>query len=514
MVAGGLSADTRQSSSQLPSNAQVIGYLLQSVNWYRHAHAERQVATDPADLLFLHDNEAIEEQILKLSFEYAKSDVALETTASSPNKASATPALADHPELAHFIELKNGSDQVIQKATEEVDTLNQRLAVARKADRKNLKAALDDTQIRLELAQAVSQTVNGLIEFVQSIGSSQAHTGNLDLTIDDLAQSMPELSDPAPSLAKLPTQEASSRTRTTDSGLDTGLLGLASEISALKRKLHVVDEKVRLTDNLARCAQDLRSPMTGIISRVIQGVAISHLETSNLSVLRQQKSQLDALTLDLKGFSPAIVALDKQRALLAEYKSHLLLWRTAVSSQYRQAWKNLVVRLLIVLLIIGLLIGTGETSRRLALRRIQDPNRRRAIGMIHRLAMLFAIALVALFSVASDMRSLATYFGLLTAGVAVALQNVIVAGLGYLLLNGKRGIRIGDRVQVSGVTGEVINMGLLQFQVKEIDVQKKQFTGHVATFSNSLVFVSPATGLLKFDSAALGVSTEESVCRS
>jgi small-conductance mechanosensitive channel len=86
--------------------------------------------------------------------------------------------------------------------------------------------------------------------------------------------------------------------------------------------------------------------------------------------------------------------------------------------------------------------------------------------------MLFAVVVVALFGPASDLSSLATYFGLLTAGVAVALQNVILASLGYLLLIGKHGRRIGDRVQLSGVTGDVINMGLLQFQLREFDVQQ------------------------------------------
>jgi small-conductance mechanosensitive channel len=113
---------------------------------------------------------------------------------------------------------------------------------------------------------------------------------------------------------------------------------------------------------------------------------------------------------------------------------------------------------------------------------------------------LFAIAVVALFSVASDLSSLATYFGLLSAGLLLALQNVILANLGSLVLLGKRGIRVGDRVQVSGITGDVINMGLLQFQLREFDVHEGRFTGHVATFSNSLVFVSPAIGLLKINS--------------
>jgi hypothetical protein len=63
--------------------------------------------------------------------------------------------------------------------------------------------------------------------------------------------------------------------------------------------------------------------------------------------------------------------------------------------------------------------------------------------MVHRLLTSFAIAVVILSVLASDLRSLATYFGLLSAGLLLALQNVILASLGALLLLGKRGIRIG-----------------------------------------------------------------------
>jgi hypothetical protein len=497
-ISRGLSGDTTQSSYQLPSDAQVIGYLLQSENWYRHVYTERQVASDPGDLVFLNDNQAIGSQIVKLSFEFAKADVALAQTATSPHEAAATlpaPASAD---LAHFIELKNRSDQVTQQTSEDIGKLNEKIASARKADRKKLQGSRDDAQSRLELLQAVSQAVNDLIQFVQTARTAQANTATLDLTIDDLAQSMPELNSPATPFSKLPAQDADSRT--SNSWRETGLLGLEAEISALNRKLRVVDEKIRLTDNLLLSAKDIRTPMSGFITRVLQRASASNLQTSNLLLLREQKSQLDALTLELKAFSPTIVALDKQKALLEEYESHLLPWRTAVAMQYRQAWKKLVVHLLIVGLIVGLLFGMGEISRRLALRRTQDPNRRRVISMVHRLLTWFAIAVVALVGVASDLSSLATYFGILTAGMAVALQNVILASLGCLVLMGKRGIRIGDRIQVSGITGDVISVGMLQFQLREFDVQKQRFTGHVATFSNSLVFVSPASGLLKFNS--------------
>ncbi len=495
----GLSADIPQSSYQLPSAAQVIGYLLQSVNWYRHVYTERQVASDPGDLVFLNDNQAIESQIVKLSFEFAKADAALAKTASSAHDAAMTSAAQSSVDLAHFVELKNRNDQETQQTSADIRKLNETIASARKADRKKLKAALDDAQSRLELLQAVSQAVNDLIQFVQTARTARANTATLDLTIDDLAQSIPELSSPAIPLSKLPAQDADSKT--SNSWREAGFLGLGSEVSALNRKLRVVDEKIRLTDNFLLSAKNIRTPMSGFITRVLQKAATSNLRTSDLSLLREQKSQLDALTLEIKAFSPTIVALDKQKALLEEYESHLLTWRTAVASQYRQAWKKLAIRLLIVALIVGLLFGMGEISRRLALGRIQDPNRRRVISMVHRLLTLFAIAVVALFSVASDLSSLATYFGLLTAGMAVALQNVILASLGYLVLMGKRGIRIGDRIQVSGITGDVINMGMLQFQLREFDAQRGRFTGHVATFSNSLVFLSPATGLLRLSSA-------------
>jgi Mechanosensitive ion channel len=494
-IAGGLSADTPPSTYQLPSNSEVIGYLIQTVNWYRHVYAEWQVANEPADFVFLDDNQAIERQIVKLSFEFAKVDALVGTSAASSRggTASSDPAPSD---LARFIELKKRNDELSQQAMGEIKNLDKRLNAASRADRRKLNAAEEDAQTRLHLLDAVAQGLNDLVEFVQSPSEAQAQSGHLDSTIDDLARSIPEMNSesvPSPT-ARL--QEANSRIASSDAGI----LALRSNVSAMNRKLHVVDEKIRLTNNLTMSAENLRIPLAVFVARLIQNVAIIDLQTSDLPSLREQKSHLDAVTLELKGLSPAIVALDKQKVLLAEYKSNVLRLRTEVAGQYRQAWKELMIRLLVVALIIGSLFGIGQVSRRFTLRRVQDPNRKRLIAMIHQFSTLFAVAVVILFVLASDLKSVATYFGLLSAGLLLALQNVIPASLGALLLVGKRGIRIGDRVQVSGITGDVINMGLLQFQLREFDVEKQRYTGHVATFSNSLVFLSPAIGLLKLKS--------------
>jgi small-conductance mechanosensitive channel len=54
-------------------------------------------------------------------------------------------------------------------------------------------------------------------------------------------------------------------------------------------------------------------------------------------------------------------------------------------------------------------------------------------------------------------------------------------------------------VQISGVTGDVTDIGWLQFQLREIDNGTQQPTGRVVTFSNSFVFLSPSTGLSKLN---------------
>ena len=471
------------------------------MNWYRHVYNERQVASGPADLMFLDDNQAIERQIVKLSFDFAKAEATLQTSAAASHDGT---ILSDPPpaDLAHFIELKRRNDQLTQQAIDEIKNLDERLNKARGTDRGKLKAAEEDAQTRLQLLDAVALGLNDLVTFVESPGEGQTHGAHLDSTIDDLAQSIPEITGRAVSSAAVPLQESTSKT----AGLDAGILGLVSEVSATKRKLQVVDEKIRLTDNLTLSANDLRIPLAAFVTRLIQSAGTGNSQPSDLLSLQEQKSHLDALTVDLKELSPVIVALDKQKVLLAEYKSHLLPWRTAVAGQYRQAWQQLLIRLIVVFSIIVLLFAMGQLSRRFTLRHVNDPNRRRFISMSHQFLTLFAITVVIVFVLASDLRSVATYLGLLSAGLLLALENVILATLGSLLLVGKRGIRIGDRVQVSGIIGDVIDMGLLQFQLREFDVEKGRFTGRVATFSNSLVFLSPATGLMRFDFAPEKIS--------
>ena len=82
-------------------------------------------------------------------------------------------------------------------------------------------------------------------------------------------------------------------------------------------------------------------------------------------------------------------------------------------------------------------------------------------------------------------------------GAAVALQSVLVSIVGYFFLIGKYGIRIGDRVQIGEVTGEVIELGLVRLHLMELGGRGLLGpTGRVVAFANSIVF-QVSSGLFK-----------------
>jgi small-conductance mechanosensitive channel len=70
------------------------------------------------------------------------------------------------------------------------------------------------------------------------------------------------------------------------------------------------------------------------------------------------------------------------------------------------------------------------------------------------------------------------------------LQNVILSVAGYFFLIGRFGIKAGDRVQIGGVTGDVIDIGLVKLSLMELGGTgtHREPTGRVAVFSNAIVF--------------------------
>jgi small-conductance mechanosensitive channel len=143
--------------------------------------------------------------------------------------------------------------------------------------------------------------------------------------------------------------------------------------------------------------------------------------------------------------------------------------------------------------LIALVFALGEIWRRTTFRYVHDVRRRYQFLLLRRVTMWTAVVLIVVLAFATQLGSAVTFAGLLTAGVAVALQSVIVSVVGYFFLIGKYGLRVGDRVQISGVTGEVVEIGLVRIHLMKLGgPSDSQPSGRVVAFSNSIVFQATA----------------------
>src|SRR4051812_13757813 len=118
----------------------------------------------------------------------------------------------------------------------------------------------------------------------------------------------------------------------------------------------------------------------------------------------------------------------------------------------------------------------------------------------------FALVVIGLLSIwFDDAKQLQTMLGLVTAGVAIASQRAITAFAGYLVIMRGKHFTVGDRIQMSGVQGDVISLGFLQTRILEMGqppdvtdqeppgmwVRARQFTGRMVTVTNDKVFDEP-----------------------
>jgi len=92
--------------------------------------------------------------------------------------------------------------------------------------------------------------------------------------------------------------------------------------------------------------------------------------------------------------------------------------------------------------------------------------------------------------------TLVTYLGLVSAGLAIALQDLIVSLAGWLFIIWRRPFEVGDRIQIEDQLGDVIDVRLFSFSILEVGSHKvnaEQSTGRIIHFPNGTVFKEPVT---------------------
>jgi small-conductance mechanosensitive channel len=118
-------------------------------------------------------------------------------------------------------------------------------------------------------------------------------------------------------------------------------------------------------------------------------------------------------------------------------------------------------------------------------------------------ALLIILALVSIWF--DNPARFATAIGLVSAGLAFALQKVVTSLAGYLVIIRGKTFSVGDRITMGGVRGDVISLGFVQTRILEMGepesvhdqaepaawVRARQFTGRIVSVTNDKVFDTP-----------------------
>jgi small-conductance mechanosensitive channel len=136
-------------------------------------------------------------------------------------------------------------------------------------------------------------------------------------------------------------------------------------------------------------------------------------------------------------------------------------WAAQVQLQHRIVLHLILDSLAWVFAILVCMILGAAMVRRLMLYPVLDPRERHTLRSILELCIQIIGAGCILLVIFGPPKETATMLGLATAALTIALQDFILAFLGWFVLIGRRGMRVGDTVEIDGVGGEVIEIGVL-----------------------------------------------------
>jgi small-conductance mechanosensitive channel len=162
-------------------------------------------------------------------------------------------------------------------------------------------------------------------------------------------------------------------------------------------------------------------------------------------------------------------------------------WASVIALQSQVLAHGLLLDALIVIGVLILLLLLDSWLQHLLDRPKLDRRQVETLRSITRLSLRVVAVLIILLIVIGMPSQFATTIGLVGAGLTVALKDFIVAFFGWLVLMGRNGIRLGDWVEINGVSGEVTELGMFHTVLLETGnwSDSGHPTGRRVTFTNS-----------------------------
>jgi small-conductance mechanosensitive channel len=459
----------------------VLQHLNATIAWYGHVDSVDESTSFPQNALLQDNARQTAKKVVQAAFAFAKAQAVILNSRKNANAATVSNTSGS---LARAEET---ASQRIQKIQSSIEALNQEIGKAHGRTRATLVSQREVLNSDLDFAKQIQTAVQGMASFATGSDSAAGLTGQINLLAS--SDSVPE----ALNGALVPASNQKAAVAPVFRVENAGIMELIARIVAVVRARDQVDALREHTSNLQSELNQLRGPLRAQVRELItQSDAIitavsNETDPAKLEAERQQVSQLAP---QFKILSAPVLPLGEQAAALETVQNELIEWRNALNNDNRTALEYLALRLGALALGVVIILIISEAVRRVTFRYVHDARRRSQFVLLRRFVVGFAIAIVVVIGLFNGFGSFATVAGFVTAGLAVALQNVILSVVAYFFLIGRYGLRTGDRVTVSGITGQVIEVGLVRLYLVELagsgaDIHS---TGRVAVFSNSIIF--------------------------
>ncbi len=262
-----------------------------------------------------------------------------------------------------------------------------------------------------------------------------------------------------------------------------GMIHLIGTLLGANRKQNVLRAFMAETDTVMEKQRALLTTLRAEMDRTAQQAIALTGDGAQRDRQQQLVAQHQALADSIVPLVNALRAMDTVRHTTQS-------WNAVVQDQTNLLLRQLLLRLVVLAMAVAVPLLLSDLGRRAVARYVRDPKRVRQLHTLRRALTIIAVGVVILMNFVTEFGSFATFAGFLTAGLAVALQSVLVSLVAHFFFYGRYGVRAGDIINVAGVTGEIVQIGMMRLYLREMDVDGERFvpTGKTVAFPNSILF--------------------------
>jgi len=479
LLAGVSLATAQDTAPERDPAGDVLNALKRTLTWYQQARTAMHEANETAAGLVVAEDQQALLRVVQRAFDVAKAKATL--LARSGSLAAASPSDA------------GGDDTAARRAKLEASIRAEEREIARLQDSVRRAARARRAGLEAQLVSANRQLALDRLH-LQFITSLEQATGSLASGTPDLAHQIQALQDAVPELnaGNAPaSKNVVAATPSTSPSASTS--PVVHTLLALQRSRNALDLLSQRTQALERDVdRDLDTTEKSVRDLADHLRQLARNPGGNDGAAAPDEAEFRAQLDRVKALADVVVPLRAESALLHRFASDVERWQRGLESETRRVLEELGLQLIGVAVSLLVILAGGMLWRVATMRYISDPYRRRLSLTARNGVVIVAVILVIVFRFTTELTALVTALGFAAAGIAFALQNVILSVAGYFSMVAPNGIRVGDRVSLQGpfgyVHGEVIEIGFVRVRLRELSTDTLQPTGRVVVFPNSVVF--------------------------